>query len=435
MIRDTNLTVVTEKGSASGSGSAAGDNGEGAADAGDAGSDELSPGDLEEPSSASSASTVPDENIDFTLVYAYHTFTATLDGQVTVTRGDSLVLLDDSNSYWWLVKNLETSAIGYIPAENIETPYERLARLNRHRNLKLALEDFNEESPERQYPAFGASRTRKVFFSENLILPSPIRSESSRSDEEDLEDGHSGANVSETTLGAAGPHDEERVAARAPYSGGADRIIGVNTGAGAEEQRPTELNKSAGVGRQEDHTEFSESVIQIRIFAGNLGSNVPTPKVLELTGDKTVRQVTREAVEHFLLYKEGGEDFYLAAQPPDGSEIPLNPEDRILDVNRALCAQYPEKLAGGSPGLYTPNHVKFYLSTRRGRIDQQKGRLIFRVCWHPQVDRSAPFSSGEHDMGLRSKPKRVSSFGFSKLPKKQASPPVASEEGPSSEPA
>jgi hypothetical protein len=49
-----------------------------------------------------------------------------------------LLLLDDANSYWWLVRVLKTEDVGYIPAENIETPFERLARLNKHRNVDLA---------------------------------------------------------------------------------------------------------------------------------------------------------------------------------------------------------------------------------------------------------------------------------------------------------
>ncbi|KAI7903319.1 uncharacterized protein BX663DRAFT_542793 [Cokeromyces recurvatus] len=86
----------------------------------------------------SEASSIPDENIDFNLVYALHTFVATIDGQTSVVKGDSMVLLDDSNSYWWLIKALKTSEVGYIPAENIETPFERLARLNKHRNVEIA---------------------------------------------------------------------------------------------------------------------------------------------------------------------------------------------------------------------------------------------------------------------------------------------------------
>jgi len=62
-------------------------------------------------SSVTSELSIPDPNIDFSLVYALHTFVATL--------------LDDSNSYWWLIKVLKTSEVGYIPAENIEVRYER----------------------------------------------------------------------------------------------------------------------------------------------------------------------------------------------------------------------------------------------------------------------------------------------------------------------
>lgn len=95
-------------------------------DGGDQFSDELS-----------SSSSVPDEDIDFEHVYALHTFLATVEGQASVSKGDSLTLLDDANSYWWLVRVLKTTLVGYIPAENIETPYERLARLNKHRNVDV----------------------------------------------------------------------------------------------------------------------------------------------------------------------------------------------------------------------------------------------------------------------------------------------------------
>lgn len=87
----------------------------------------------------SSSPSIPDENIDFDLVYALHTFVATVEGQATVNKGNSLTLLDDSNSYWWLVRVLRTQEVGYIPAENIETPFERLARLNKHRNVDLTV--------------------------------------------------------------------------------------------------------------------------------------------------------------------------------------------------------------------------------------------------------------------------------------------------------
>lgn len=92
----------------------------------------------EEEDDLSSSPSIPDEHIDFDLVYALHTFLATVEGQASVVKGDQLTLLDDSNSYWWLVRVLKTSAVGYIPAENIETPFERLARLNKHRNVDVS---------------------------------------------------------------------------------------------------------------------------------------------------------------------------------------------------------------------------------------------------------------------------------------------------------
>lgn len=52
------------------------------------------------------------EDIDFEFVYALHTFVATVEGQANATKGDTMVLLDDSNSYWWLVRVVKDSIIG-----------------------------------------------------------------------------------------------------------------------------------------------------------------------------------------------------------------------------------------------------------------------------------------------------------------------------------
>lgn len=45
-------------------------------------------------------------------MYALHTFVATVEGQANATKGDTMVLLDDSNSYWWLVRIVKDSSIG-----------------------------------------------------------------------------------------------------------------------------------------------------------------------------------------------------------------------------------------------------------------------------------------------------------------------------------
>ncbi|KAG0640314.1 hypothetical protein HOY80DRAFT_1009115 [Tuber brumale] len=89
------------------------------------------------------------EDIDFEMVYALHTFTATVKGQANATKGEHMVLLDDSNSYWWLVRIVRDASIGYLPAEHIETPTERLARLNKHRNIDLASNMLSDNAHEK----------------------------------------------------------------------------------------------------------------------------------------------------------------------------------------------------------------------------------------------------------------------------------------------
>ena len=58
------------------------------------------------------------EDIDFEFVYALHTFVATVEGQANATKGDTMVLLDDSNSYWWLVRVVKDASIGK-PAQDV----------------------------------------------------------------------------------------------------------------------------------------------------------------------------------------------------------------------------------------------------------------------------------------------------------------------------
>ncbi|KAL2312350.1 Tip elongation aberrant protein Tea4 [Schizosaccharomyces pombe] len=86
----------------------------------------------------SSSPSIHEEVIDCNFVHAIRGFEATVEGQVDATKGDMMILLDDSNSYWWLVKMCKNLAIGYLPAEYIETPSERLARLNKYKNSETS---------------------------------------------------------------------------------------------------------------------------------------------------------------------------------------------------------------------------------------------------------------------------------------------------------
>ncbi|KAJ4509785.1 protein phosphatase regulator [Exophiala dermatitidis] len=102
------------------------------------------------------------EDIDFEFVYALHTFVATVEGQANATKGDTMVLLDDSNSYWWLVRVVKDGSIGYLPAEHIETPTERLARLNKHRNVDLSASMLGDNPEKSKNPLKKAMRRRNA---------------------------------------------------------------------------------------------------------------------------------------------------------------------------------------------------------------------------------------------------------------------------------
>lgn len=87
-------------------------------------------------SSMTSSPSIPDDNIDFDSVYALHAFVATVEGQANANKGDALLLMEDENTYWWLVEVLHSGEIGYIPAENIEV--NPLTSVDCHRlNLML----------------------------------------------------------------------------------------------------------------------------------------------------------------------------------------------------------------------------------------------------------------------------------------------------------
>ena len=132
--------------------------------------------DEDDVSELSSSPSIPDENIDFNFVYALHTFVATVEGQATCTKGDYLTLLDDSNSYWWLVRNLKDQSIGYLPAEHIETPPERLARFNKHRNVDYGapgLDDMDSApvaKPKKKLFQSKKAVNRSVAFSQPTVI-------------------------------------------------------------------------------------------------------------------------------------------------------------------------------------------------------------------------------------------------------------------------
>ncbi|KAH6658168.1 hypothetical protein BKA67DRAFT_207582 [Truncatella angustata] len=134
------------------------------------------------------------EDIDFEFVYALHTFVATVEGQANATKGDTMVLLDDSNSYWWLVRVVKDSSIGYLPAEHIETPTERLARLNKHRNIDLSQSMLGDTAGEKSKSTLkvalrGKRKKTVVFTAPTYVEASDVDYSSEEEEEFDGEPG------------------------------------------------------------------------------------------------------------------------------------------------------------------------------------------------------------------------------------------------------
>ncbi|KAJ1733129.1 hypothetical protein LPJ61_001712 [Coemansia biformis] len=139
-----------------------------------------------------SMSSLVDEDVEDGYVYALFHFPQMVDGQITVEEGEKLTLLDDSNSYWWLVQSLRDNRMGYIPADNIETSEGKKARVYRRRNLKLCQPD-----PEMVRNADSASKPkshgRRVNFSDKLVtqvfISSPVTDDEDYDEEYDYDYG------------------------------------------------------------------------------------------------------------------------------------------------------------------------------------------------------------------------------------------------------
>ncbi|KAJ9221017.1 hypothetical protein DTO027B5_5792 [Paecilomyces variotii] len=158
----------------------------------------------------SSSPSIDDEDIDFEFVYALHTFVATVEGQANATKGDTMVLLDDSNSYWWLVRVVKDGSIGYLPAEHIETPTERLARLNKHRNIDLSATMLGDNHEKSKNPLKKAMRRRNA---KTVTFTAPTYVEASdveySTDEEQDEHDYFDDNVEVSSRDAQDVHEEQ----------------------------------------------------------------------------------------------------------------------------------------------------------------------------------------------------------------------------------
>ncbi|TID28482.1 hypothetical protein CANINC_002477 [Pichia inconspicua] len=79
----------------------------------------------------------PPRELDPSKLYALYDFTGPDPSHLPLSKNDSVHLLNDSDSYWWLVRKDDNNRIGFAPAELLETYTERLARLNCWKNEVL----------------------------------------------------------------------------------------------------------------------------------------------------------------------------------------------------------------------------------------------------------------------------------------------------------
>ncbi|KAJ1984678.1 protein phosphatase regulator [Dimargaris verticillata] len=176
-----------------------------------------------------------------TIVYAAFDFVRMVEGQVTVHEAEELMLLDESNQFWWLVLK-DNGDIGYIPADNIETKELRLARVNRDANVETVKQRPQDEGP----PTSVSSRPRgpnpnKSFrFHEDLVtmvgetyhLEDYVDYEPSDSDGMGVLDGSD---------------DEDLDTVQRPYDGSDPRLVGPEDLDDDEGSPMNELNAEANL--------------------------------------------------------------------------------------------------------------------------------------------------------------------------------------------
>ncbi|CAG8487720.1 24446_t:CDS:2 [Gigaspora rosea] len=345
------------------------------------------PEDLDESDDDLSPSPMIDEDIDFSLVYALHNFKATVEGQTTVGKGDPLNLLDDSNSYWWLVKVVKNEEVGYIPAENIETPYERLARLNKRRNINLSSSlnnvEEDESSEQKKYPSgkkiAETTTQEKVEINEsvevnkvnvnqeitisasistqvgenidpnitkeptNLIISTGQNNQDKnngtyhqRDSSMEQQQGLSASNMSTPT--SAEPSEVSKNKTKKGFFNKLFKLKKKST------QPKQSSNNSRNRSNSQPNPSRQYSIGQeynvLRVFAGqNLSSNFNS-KVVLLNKSVTASSLIKQAIHRFKLEDENPDNYYISIKEVNKDEKYLMPDQYPLEMFSSLISSY-----------------------------------------------------------------------------------------------
>ncbi|KAI7885653.1 hypothetical protein K492DRAFT_180214 [Lichtheimia hyalospora FSU 10163] len=277
---------------------------------------------IEDASSMSSSPSIPDENINFDLVYALHTFVATVEGQASVVKGDALILMEDTNIYWWLVEVLKTREVGYIPAENIEefirysstqTPYERLARLNKHRNVEITSPAATDDAD--PTPKFSSKNVTIAADEATRVIHYEVESEDEGDNDTDNDNDHDDDDDDDDFQDAHDSVDATDEITAAPEMAS---LTVPETGGGGEVHEP------------------------LRVFAGNIGQEAPLFHTFSIGLSTTADELVKDAVSRFALDLAATEgtiiEYYIAVQGLDGDDYVLSPQDKPLSIFKTLTA-------------------------------------------------------------------------------------------------
>ncbi|KAI9307076.1 hypothetical protein BJ944DRAFT_228946, partial [Cunninghamella echinulata] len=325
--------------------------------------------DDDDDASVSSSPSIPDENINFDLVYALHTFTATVEGQASVFKGDALILMEDTNIYWWLVEVLKTREIGYIPAENIETPYERLARLNKHRNVELTTPSSDLDTSSTLVS--GTSKnSKKVTIADDSVLEKinyyEIESEGDYYYEEsDIEIEVYQENKQVIT------NEPENIISTKEITMDNNSMHSNLTNINNINNINSNINNNRMIkSYSTDHIHHTNNTLKrdlssqslsnelygknlethdLRVFAGNLGLG-PLFHSFSITSITTADELLKEAIKKFNIEQQDKEnnnnnnnnnntiEYYLTVQGTDGDDCILLPQDKPLSIFKTLTA-------------------------------------------------------------------------------------------------
>ncbi|CCD25953.2 protein phosphatase regulator BUD14 NDAI_0G01770 [Naumovozyma dairenensis CBS 421] len=80
----------------------------------------------------------PPQELDPEKLYALYAFKGPDSSHCQLEQDEACILLNDQDSYWWLIKRCNDGKIGFAPAEILETFPERLARLNCWKNENMS---------------------------------------------------------------------------------------------------------------------------------------------------------------------------------------------------------------------------------------------------------------------------------------------------------